>query len=189
MRKISILLLMCISISSYGQTALTAALGIDFGSPPSTIKAALNSMGTFDEETSTLISYADVQVGTTKAILCNVGIIDNKMHTLSLYYTTQESQLQSTYDKIVDIINSKYGEGDSFRNFSGIYTDGDDFESQAIRLGYADIVTYWKFDDGNIICCEQEYIGSAFYVSLTYQDSKLINIAVERAQAKNNSKF
>jgi hypothetical protein len=185
-------LMMVFSISLAAQTELTGALGLTFGMNAGTVKSIMQKKGGIVESAiNGNLSITNVTMGTKKPAMVICKFVNNKLYDIGVYFIpTVEAKTQELFDEISSTIVSKYGEGRSFRHFSGKYTDGDGFEMQAVKLGFADIATYWsKFLNNNAISLEIYPLKDNLYVKLTYQDDRLAAEGEKQDATKNNAEF
>ena len=195
MKKVFLLLTIITSFTliSFSQPELTGAIGLTFGMNKSMVKSViLQKGGTLFDEKENSVSFSDIPIGSKTSDLMGCQFIHNNLHTICCIFASPlESQTQDLYDDLKSILVSKYGNPQkSFRHFTGIYSDGDGYEMQAVRLGYAIISSYWTFKDNNVIYIEIEAVsGGRMIVKITYQNDKL-SIEVENEKSnKNKSEF
>jgi hypothetical protein len=185
-KKIALIFpLIVFSASLIAQPELTGAMGITFGMNANSVKRIMvQKGGIVIPSTNGNLTITNITMGTMRPGMVICKFVSNKLFDISIYFIpTLEAKTQELYDEISGIIVSKYGEGKSFRNFKGIYSDGDGYEMQAVKLGNADIVTYWsKFINNNAIALQIYPLSDNLYVKLTYQDDKLAAEA-EKQQA------
>jgi hypothetical protein len=193
LKSILLSIMIISSISSLAQEVeLKGAMGLTFGSNKATVKKIMASKGAIlMSDKADIIAYTDFPIGTLKAYILFCKFVNDKLYEIVANFDpVLEAKTQERYDEICEIISSKYGKGDSRRLFTGTYTDGDGFEMQAIRLGNADIATFWvNFKNGSGIIVEIVSINDALRVKLTYQDGVLIDDAIKRDNLKNVSDF
>jgi hypothetical protein len=94
-----------------------------------------------------------------------------------------EAQAMSLYDKITAAISRKYGEGARLERYDYPYEKGDGHWQTAFRLGKGHLMTYWKDENDNTITVE---LDEDFYIKVTYQDAKLIEVAIAEQNNKND---
>jgi hypothetical protein len=193
MKKIALIFLLIVfSKSLIAQPELTGAMGLTFGMNAISVKNIMMQKGGIVETSKTgKLIITNITMGTEKPTMVFCDFSNNKLYDISIYFSpTFEAKTQELFDEISKIIVSKYGEGKSFRNFKGIYKDGDGYEMQAIKLGYADIVTYWnKFLNDNVIALEIFPLNNNLYIKLSYQDDKLAAELEKQQSIKDNAEF
>ncbi len=183
-----------LSTTIYAQTkgVLTGPFGLKFGSTKSTVASVMNGKGEISEDLPDVVTYTGVKIGTKSSDLFNCKYVNNKLFEVNAVFIPElESKTQEMFDDLVETINNKYGTGKSIRNFTGIYDDGDGYEMQAVKLGYAKIVTYWVgfSDEESIISVSLMSAGSNVAIRLQYQDGTLVNEAVEKQNKKDLNDF
>jgi hypothetical protein len=192
------LLISCLLVSfctlTFAQTAqtLSAPLGLTFGMNAISAKKILTSRGgKIETESPTLLLVSNVQVGNKTSDVAAFKFINNKLFEVSLsFWPEPEATSQKIYDELQQIVESKYGKGDYYRSFKGIYDDGDGFEMQAVKQGQATIVSYWtNFLNESGISLEIQLLQKNIVVRLGYQDGLLVNDAIAKQNEKNISDF
>jgi len=185
-KKIALIFLLIVfSTSLIAQPELTGAMGITFGMNANSVKRIMvQKGGIVIPSTNGNLTITNITMGTMRPGIVICKFVSNKLFDISIcFIPTLEAKTQELYDEISGIIVSKYGEGKSFKNFKGIYSDGDGYEMQAVKLGNADIATYWSyFLNKNIIALQICPLSENLYIKLTYQDDKLAAEA-EKQQA------
>lgn len=183
---------MCLTLVSQSPTKLTGALGLTFGINKAKVKEIIVGKGGILKETKiNSISFSNVKMGTQNSdiLLCKV-VNDKLFEIVAIFAPSVEARAQELYDEIKNIIESKYGKGESFRSFKGIYTDGDGYEMQAIKTGNATIATYWtNFENKNGIVLEIVGTERLVFIKLSYQDGLLIEEAIKIEDSKNAVEF
>ena len=188
---LAVLFLTCM-ISSFAQTELTGAMGLTFGMNPNSVQSVMEKKGGIVKTLKNgKFIITNVIMGTKKPAMVLCDFVNNKLFDIGIYFTPSlEAKTQDLYDEISEIIVSKYGKGESIRHFKGIYTDDDGYEMQAVKLGNADIVTYWsKFLNNNAICLQIYPLTESLYVKLTYQDDRLAAEAEKQQATKDKAEF
>lgn len=195
MRKyFGIMILLIMSVTMFGQTKLSAPIGLTFGNSLESAKQILNQVGTFVEKTSRpygiSVQYSEVKIGATTADVVMCKFVNNKLFEVCVYYKADDEKIQSMYDNFCSIINTKYGKGKSFRIFRYPYKDGDEDFITAIEGGYADIETYWTHwtheEEDDAIVVEIIKVPA---IRISYQNGVLFNEAKRIEDNKNNASF
>lgn len=95
--------------------------------------------------------------------------------------------LKDQYLYYKDILNTKYGIGDSYEYFKNPYYEGDGYEMSAVRLEKCKYVTYWvnKVQNMSISCEISEYNQ----VKFTYENDTNMEIMKSEAQRKTSNVF
>jgi hypothetical protein len=196
MKTISLLFTLIVStITLFAQSEqpeLNGALGLTFGMNKSTVKNIITEKGGIVEiSKSGNFSITKLNMGTKKPDVVITKFVNDKLFEIVVVFmVAQEAKTQDVFDDIKSIIETKYGKGNSYRTFKGIYSDGDGYEMQAVRTGNATISTYWlNFKDENAIGLEISNTDNFMLVRLDYQDGKLLDIASKQEDAKNNVEF
>jgi hypothetical protein len=171
---------------------LSAPLNLKFGMSFAEVKKAMIAKG-FEVQTESpkMIMFKDVTIGNMKSAVAVFKFINNKLYQVNFgFFPPAEKMAQKIYDDLQEIIETKYGKGDYYRNFTGAYDDGDGFEMQAVRLGEGSIKSFWlEFADDSGISLAIEPLSTSVYVSLQYQDGILIKDAIAKQDEKNNTDF
>jgi hypothetical protein len=191
-KSILFALIVTYSISLFAQPELTGAMGITFGLNTNTVQSLMEKKGALVKTLKNgKLLITNVTMGTKKPDMVICEFINNKLFDISIYFSpTVEAKTQELYDEISGIIVSKYGAGESYRRFKGIYSDGDGYEMQAVKLGNADIVTYWsKFINKNAIALQIYPLNNSLCVKLTYQDDRLAAEAEKQQAVKDKAEF
>ena len=90
-------------------------------------------------------------------------------------------------NKYIEIFTKKYGaHSDQYFYFRKPYYEGDGYEHNAISLGYAEISSIYTFQDGNVVSLE---ITKELSVKITYQNTRLAEIAVNKNKQKNSNDY
>lgn len=170
--------------------------GVKFGSSMANAKKVIfeKKNGKIDNRISNAESFFvdGANFGGRKAHMMILGFVNDKFHTASvLFMPDLEPKVFELYEQIKKEISDKYGKPqEDFKYFEKPYFFGDGSETQAIRLGKADIASYWVFErpDGfkNFLVLS---ISENLRVRLGYQDGKLIKESVEEVKQKNSKDF
>lgn len=192
MKKLFFTALLLISINVFAQSKkrITGFISIPFGSSKTAVIAGVKAKGgTLDPKytTATVLQFKNVKMGTRKAGLLVVRLVDGKAYEADFYFVPSlEAKTIEYYDSLNEDLSSVYGEGNSYRKFKEPFTDGDGYELTAIKTGNAEYNTFWHNDedddDTNSI---KTTITEAMLVSVSYQDGKLINKAIEKQEERN----
>jgi hypothetical protein len=163
-------------------------LGIKFGATKAEVLRAMTARGSIldtKENTPDIQQYKNVKLGFRKVDLFSVRFVNDKVFQADFYFLAPlEAQTIEFYDKIVEDVNDVYGKGNAYKTFKTPYEDGDGYELTAIKTGKATYRTYWTRK--NTIVAE---IVPAMAVKLQYQDSELVNIAIEKQKQAQKSDF
>jgi hypothetical protein len=192
MKSLLFTLIVTIPISLFSQKELTGALGLTFGMDNNSVKKIIAQRGGIIKTgIEGSLSITNISMGTKKPDMVICKFVNNKLFEIGIYFIpTVEAKTQELYDEISGIIASKYGEGQSFRHFSNVYTDGDGYEMQAVKLGYADIVTYWSnFLNKNAIALQIYPLSNNLYIKLIYQDDRLATEVEKQQSIKDKAEF
>jgi hypothetical protein len=185
-RLILLVLIMASSLLLSAQSELTGAIGLTFGMNKNAVKGFIvQKGGTIENAKGGTLLITNVTMDTKRPVMVMCKFVNYRLFEISAYFIPSlEDKTQELYDEINGIVESKYGKGQSFRDFKGIYEDGDGFEMQAVKTGNASIATYWRnFINSNVICLEIYSLSDNLYVRLTYQDGNLA-AKVEKQKAK-----
>ena len=132
----------------FAQTELTGALGLTFGMNKASVrKILIDKGGVFNasESNATALSFNSVTMGTELPDLVSCMFINDKLYTIfAVFIPPSKVNTQATFNRIEKIIESKYGEPKSTREFTLPYTDGEGEEASAVIAGKATIISSWK---------------------------------------------
>lgn len=198
MKKILItvlLFLFCITHNLFAQSALEAPLGLKFGCDRATVKQIIKAKGgSLSSEKATNYgsadTYSDFSIGSQTVYLGIFKFVDNKLFDIGLFIDPiSEPNIEKKYKEVCEIIEKKYGKGESFRNFKYPYKDTEEDVLSALRGEYATIISYWtNFSNNDGIIVEIQKLSS-LYVHLGYQNGNLTDLAQSKQEKKNNSEF
>lgn len=186
------------TVSAYSQTNVPpdGAAGLKFGMSPSEVKAIWKNKGTLYQDYETIkstigsLSYIDISVGNEKFDVATAKFVNNKLYEISVMKLPErEAFAQGIYDNLQEILNNKYKKGNSYRIFTGIYEDGDGYEMQAVRLGNADIATYWDYSPTSIISLKITPLSQSIIIEMNYQSVVLFKDVDKIIKAANTSEF
>ena len=144
-------------IAQDSSKTLDGFLGIKFGSSYSYAKKVLSSkegakLDIKNSKNNKLI-FDNLKFGGRQTSFIKLEFFQDKFYGAAVYYSSRlESQVEDLYSSIKSDLNSKYYSTDvDYRNFKSPYFDGDGYETQAIKLGKATIMSAWEFpqSDGN----------------------------------------
>lgn len=187
MKKLLILFLMILGLNSNAQE-LTGCMGIQFGETKAIVKQKMTEKPGFElynsnEET---VSYINGTFAGRKAVGAVFKFIKNELHTVIILLDVEsEPMIMREYQNVLNDLNDKYGvKFEKIHNFKKPYYEGDGYEHNAIRLGYADIFAYYEFSND---CAMSVIITKDMSIKLTYQDTKRAEVAVDKNK-QNNSK-
>lgn len=197
MKKILFVALLFITNSIYSQT-LDSFMGIKFGTSRDSVKKImLSKQGcTLNKESSgdDFMAFQNVKFAGREALFISFKFVDNKFHTSSVLFTsTLESKAIELYNDIKDELNEKYYKTESdFETYKYPYEKDDGHVETAIKIGKATFSSFWGFknsNDENITNYISLIISETLSIILSYQDSILLKIAIEREKQKNNADY
>lgn len=179
---------------SFAQTSektMDSFWGMKFGSSMAECKKIiLSKEGTvIDAKNSTpdKLIIDGAEFGGRKTLFISLQFSDNKFHTAKVYFNPRlASKVIELYDEIKGEINDKYYiTKDDFRHFKEPYSEGDGYETQAIRLGKATFAAFWTFtrSDGHKNAISLQ-INENLSIVLGYQDGQLIDEAIDKKKSK-----
>lgn len=186
---LSFILIANIAISQ--STSLSGCLGVKFGSNQKETKEIIegkNAGFNLYSNTDDVVSYSE---GTFANHEC-IGIIyyfyNNSFHSAKvLLEVSQSPKVFDFYNKIVSEVQDKYGISPYKEHiFKYPFEEGDGHEVSAIRGGYADIKSYFNFDDGNVITVS---ITENLDVLIIYQNVKLAEEAINASKKKSSGDY
>lgn len=187
MKKLLILFLMILGLNSNAQE-LNGCMGIQFGESKASVKQKMTEKSGFElynskEET---VSYINGTFAGRKAVGAVFKFYNDELHTVIILLDIEsEPMAMNEYQKVLNDLNDKYGvKFEKIHNFKKPYYEGDGYEHNAIRLGYADIFAFYEFSNK---CAMSVEITKEMSIKLTYQDSKRAEVAIDKNK-QNNSK-
>ena len=191
MKNLIITTLLLLSLQANSQTLkpINSFLGINFGSSSAQVLIALKAKGgVFNKQNSNndMLVFTGLSLGHRKVDILIVHLVDDKAFEAIFGFTPElEAKTIDEYNSLASDINEIYGKGKEFKKFKQPYEDGDGYELSAIKSGNAEYNTYWIDGDNSI----SEEITTHAGIRLTYQDGKLIKVAIERRKAKEKSDY
>ncbi len=190
-----VLIVLLVSSTLFAQDSqeLKGPIGLEFGMNKESVTSILKSkQAVLQSSESDVIIFKALKLGSKQPELGFCKFINDKLFEVVFIFNPKlEAKTQSEFDEISDIIENKYGKpSNSFRNFNGIYKDGDGYEMQAVRTGNATISNYWtNFKNESAISIKLFPSDNSVFVLLGYQDGILIDEAVKKQNDKNTSEF
>lgn len=172
MKATATICILFITGSLFGQPELTGSLGLTFGMNQQSAKSIMASKKIdLAESTIKYLAYRNVPIGTMTANTVVVQFVNNKMHTIKvLFLPDLEAKSQELYNDLAEILTLKYGKAESYRHFKTPYEDGDGYEMQAVKLGKADIASYWECANRRSVSLEIIPFADKVGVTILYQD-------------------
>lgn len=193
MKKLLLITFLLIPFFGFSQTTkpIEGFLGIKFGSSKAEVTAAMKAKGAVlassNDESGNLLVFDKVSLGHRETNLFGVRFIDDKAYQAVFMFKAEENpKTIEYYNALISDLNEIYGAGKSTRKYRGTYQDGDGYELTAIETGNADYYTTWVSDNKNLI---ELNIDSKLNVTLFYEDGPLLDLARERAKAKEKGDF
>lgn len=188
MRKYFLLMLLVIPIGVFCQqfSSITGLLGIEFGSSKEKVIQVMKSRGYSPDPKSKNLTFDNVKFGAFDKCYVMFSFIENKFYQAGIILPDfLEAKILEQYYKLNTEISIKYGEGNSYSDFTYPYEKGDGYEVTAIKLGKANYRTYWTDEIGAI----ESSISSNMFVIVTYQDNKLIEEAIKKRNLDNSNDY
>ncbi len=192
MKNLLLIALLLLPFYGISQTKkpIDSFLGIKLGSTTAQAKAALQARGAIFDKTESkpeMLVYKNVSLGSRKAEYLIFATINDRVYRAFFIFKPQlRAKTIEYYDNLVSSIEDVYGEGEATLEFKSPYEDGDGHELSAIEGGYADYSTLWISENENSI---EAKISTGMMVILEYQDSKLMDIAIEKKKQKEKADF
>lgn len=193
--KLLIIVLVC-WIGAKGQEPdtlnyLKGGIGLEFGASRNNVIEILQYRGgSIDKSMSNdeMLVFDNIKIGGRKTIYISTWFVDNKLFEINVYFSPSlDPAVQQLFDEIKENLENKYGKSMCVRNFKGVYKDGDGYELQALRGGYADIVCWWNsFIDGNTIILK---ITTTLDVHINYQSDELTRMKIQKDKEKNLQEY
>lgn len=97
-----------------------------------------------------------------------------------IYTPSLEARAMEEYDSFKSKIDSKYGLGERYEFYDYPYEKGDGHWETAFKIGKGTLFSYWMDNEENIITLK---LDEDLNVTLTYQNSSLVEKAVEEKEA------
>jgi len=194
MKKLLLItIIICTALVGKAQTTkpIDGFLGIKFGSTAAQVIDGLTAKGAVyrkDKSSETTLIFTNVTLGTHKSSTFFVYLIDNQIYQSQFVFRPElEAKSIENYNTIVTDVNDVYGQGKSQKSFQQPYQEGDGYEVTAITAGKATYETLWT--DSNTKNTIYAAIDNKGYTRLTYQDSNLMDKAINQQKEKNKSDF
>lgn len=178
MKKLLLALAILFSTVANSQQ-LTSCMGIEFGDSKQTVMTKMNSKPEFTfykaNTEGTTLSYTNGKFAGRQCVGAVFFFYDNQVHTVTILIDPGQSiKVMDVYKEIVAELKDKYlVEPFQSHKYQNPYYEGDGYTVSAIRLGYAEIATYFTFPDENAILVE---ITSELSVKVQYQHTKLARL-------------
>lgn len=191
MKKLSVLVLLTvINLIATAQTNLKGCMGLSFGDNKARVREVMATKEGYElyKSEPATISYMNGSFAGHEAVGAVFAFYKDKLHTIVvLLKVEQEPKVMDFYYEILGELKNKYNiEYQSAHVYRSPYFAGDGYTLSAIKNGYADIGSLFKFDDNNVISVD---ITSGILLKLTYQDGVLIKQAIEETKEKNNQDY
>jgi len=179
MRKLFLLLFTLLTLGVNAQE-LTGCMGISFGDSKSKVRSLIATKQGFEfyKETPTTLSYTNGTFAGRKCIGAVFHFYDNQAHTLVMLVEVENApKVMDLYQEVVSELSEKYGiQAENAHVYRPPYTEGDGYTASAISNGYVDIMSVFRFADGNVISVT---ITKGLTVKVTYQHSSLAGTAID----------
>lgn len=174
----------------FAQMDLTGALGLKFGMNMASVKEVLNGKGGVfvpSESDSSSVAYICITMGSLQINLVVCLFINDKLYRIgAIFYPPIGVNTQEVFDNIESIIETKYGEPRSIREFISPYSDGQGDVADAVIAGKATINSSWnQFNNSSSINLEIRAIESYVVIMLYYTDG----ILMKEIDSKNAKDF
>jgi hypothetical protein len=174
---------------------LEGFLGIKFGASTESVKdfmlAKPNCNLDLENSDNNQLFFEGAKFAGRDPLFILFKFVDNKFHTACVLIKPKlESQTIDLYNEIKDEINEKYYKtSEDYETYKYPYEKNDGHTETAIELGKASFSSYWKFNASS----KDNYIAlsitEGLHIKISYQDGMLVQIAVERENAKNNDDY
>jgi hypothetical protein len=195
MKKTLLIALLFIPFWGISQTTkeIEGFLGIKFGSSKAQVQSALNAKGgILDKKTSdaNLVVYKNLKLGHRDVMLFFIKFVNDKAFEADFVFDPGlEAKTIEYYYGLVNDINDNYGKGESTATFKSPYSEKDPETVRilAIKNAEANYETIWESPNNkNVISVT---IPEELTVILAYQDSALIQEAINSQKAKEKSDY
>ena len=195
MKKTLLIALLFIPFWGISQTTkeIEGFLGIKFGSSKAQVQSALNAKGRIlDKKTSdaNLVVYKNLKLGHRDVMLFFIKFVNDKAFEADFVFDPGlEAKTIEYYYGLVNDINDNYGKGESTATFKSPYSEKDPETVRilAIKNAEANYETIWESPNNkNVISVT---IPEELTVILAYQDSALIQEAINSQKAKEKSDY
>ena len=116
-----------------------------------------------------------------------VCFLNNKLVKVLVNLITEDEQCINIFVKVLNGLKEKYGHHDDYTyEFQSPYYSGDGYETQAIALGRAKIMCFWRNEESGEFLTTK--INKDLTVSIIYE-SKLFAEYAEKQQQKEKDQF
>ena len=184
--------LFLIPFCGFSQTTkpIDGFLGVKFGSNKLTVIAALKAKGaTFDKNSSDAgnLTFRNATLAHRSVHGLIVKFVNNKAcQAVFIFNPDVEAKIIEEYKDLTTDISRAYGEGQATNNYKYPYKDGEELSDTLVGLsaGKIDMSTVWFDAKKNAIGIE---ITTDMTIDLKYEDSKLMDEAIAKQDAKDKA--
>lgn len=161
---------------------LIGCMGIEFGDSKQTVMTKMNSKSEFEfykaSPDGSTLSYTGGKFAGRQCVGAIFRFYDDQAHTVTILIDPgQNIKVMEVYNEIVAELKNKYPvEPFQSHKYQSPYSEGDGYAISAIKLGYAEIATYFTFPDENAILVE---IIQSLSIKVQYQHTKLASLFYE----------
>lgn len=186
MKKLLLVLAILFSTVANSQQ-LTGCMGIEFGDSKQTVMTKMNSKPEFifyrENPENGTVSYTNGKFAGRQCVGMVYFFYDDQAHTITILVKPEQAiKIVDVYNEIVSELKNKYMvESFQSHKYQEPYAEGDGFTVSAIRLGYAEIATYFTFPDENAISVE---ITTELSIKVQYQHTKLARLFFSNSDEK-----
>lgn len=181
MKKLLLALAILFSTVANSQQ-LTSCMGIEFGDSKQTVMTKMNSKPEFEfykeNSASSTVSYTGGKFAGRQCVGAVFHFYDNQTHTITILIDPgQNIKVMDVYKEVIAELKDKYMvEPFQSHKYQSPYSEGDGYTTSAIKLGYAEIATYFTFPDENAILVE---VTQSLSIKVQYQHTKLARLFYE----------
>jgi len=191
MKKTLLIALLLIPFLGFSQTIkpIDGFLGIKFGSSKVVVLAAIEAKGgTLNKDNSKpdMFYFENVKLGHREAAALLVRFVNDKCYQAQYFFTTDvEAKVIVYYNDLVKDFNDVYGQGNTIRNFTQPYQEGDGNELLGLSAGKIDFRTLWVDNNKNYIKVSIN-TSMQVVVNYIYESIAVEARAKEKAQEKSD---
>ncbi len=171
---------------------LNGCMGINFGDSKQSVRTTMGTKPGFEfykenSETNT-VSYMNGTFAGHKAIGGVMHFYKDELHTITILLDVdQEPRATELYYEVINELKTKYNvTPEQAHYFKYPYTEGDGHTITALKRGYADMITLFKFDDGNVISVS---ITSSISIKIAYQNTRIAGLAIDENNQKRSNDY
>jgi len=184
MKKLAIAIFILFSVASLYSVPLTGFWGIPWETSKADAEKIILEKGIKPTYNGNGLLYEKINFANREGdmvLLFN----EDKLYQASFNFKPETNRAYDTYKKLCDDMEQKYGAPTGNREeYKSPYSKNDGHTETAILMNYANISSFWGFDDGNIILItvKKNSKSNNIYINLIYNNDKIFKIVQEKKQ-------